>query len=327
MSILVTGGAGYIGSHMVWEMLDHGAGVVVLDNLSTGHKTAVAPGAELVIGSVHDRALLDEILGRGDFDTILHFAGSVVVPDSVADPLSYYHNNVEGTRGLIEAAVSHGVANFVFSSTAAVYGTPDKMPASEDTPCLPESPYGWSKYMAERILQDTGAAHGLNYAILRYFNVAGADPEGRVGQSTPRATHLIKVACEAALGKRAGLEIYGTDYPTRDGTCLRDFIHVSDLVAAHRLAVDHLRRTGQSVLCNLGYGQGATVREVVEAVERVSGESLDITKASRRPGDVVELVADAQRARETLGWQPQYQSLEFIVRTALDWEARLTPAA
>lgn len=321
MAVLVTGGAGYIGSHMVWELLDAGnEDVVVLDRLSTGFDWAVAPEATLVVGDVGDKDLVARVIREHGIDSIIHFAGSVVVPESVADPLAYYENNTSKTRSLIEAAVRGGVANFIFSSTAAVYGGSRLEPIPEDAATMPESPYGLSKLMSEWMLRDAAAAHGLRYSALRYFNVAGADSKGRTGQSTPRATHLIKAACEVALGKRPYLEVFGNDYPTPDGTCLRDYIHVSDLVAAHRLALQRLRAGADSLVANCGYGHGYSVLEVVEAVRRASGSDLAVRMGPRRPGDSVSVIANADRARAELGWTPRRDDLDLIVRDALAWE-------
>lgn len=324
MAVLVTGGAGYIGSHMVWELVDAGEEVVVVDRLSTGFEWAVSPEAKLVVGDVGDSDLIGRVIDEHKIDAIIHFAGSIVVPESVADPLGYYDNNTTKTRSLLEAAVKGGVPHFIFSSTAAVYGGAGSDPVREDAPLHPESPYGRSKLMTEWMLQDTAAAHSLRYTILRYFNVAGADPRGRTGQSTPGATHLIKVASETALGKRPFMQIYGDDYATPDGTCLRDYIHVSDLVAAHRLALQRLRAGGVSLLANCGYGHGYSVLEVIDAVRRVHGKDFDTRMTERRPGDAAAVVANAQRARAELGWSPQYDDLDTIVGHALAWEDRLT---
>ncbi|HEU4985904.1 MAG TPA: UDP-glucose 4-epimerase GalE [Rhizobiaceae bacterium] len=323
MAVLVTGGAGYIGSHMVWELLDKGEEVVVLDRLSTGFDWAVPDAAELVVGDIGDQDLVREVLRSRKIDAIIHFAGSIVVPESVSDPLGYYLNNTVKSRALIECAVECGVPHFIFSSTAAVYGTPAQIPVKEDAGLQPESPYGTSKMMTEMMLRDTAAAHDFAYAALRYFNVAGADPGMRTGQSSKGATHLIKVACEAATGKRPFMEIYGTDYPTPDGTCIRDYIHVSDLVAAHYLALGHLRAGKGSIVANCGYGNGASVREVIGAVKKVSGKDFEVRVSGRRPGDAVSIVANADRCRETFGWQPQHDDLEEIVTHALGWEERL----
>ncbi len=323
MSVLVTGGAGYIGSHMVLELLDAGETVVVLDDLSTGFRWAVPAGVPLVEGDVGDQALLARLLAKHGVDAIIHFAGSIVVPDSIADPLGYYLNNTVKTRALIDCAVRGGVGSFIFSSTAAVYGMPERNPVFEDARLAPISPYGSSKMMSELMLRDTGLAHDLRYVALRYFNVAGADPAGRSGQSTPRATHLIKVASQAALGQRPRLEVYGTDYPTPDGTCVRDYIHVTDLARAHSAALAHLRRGGESQVLNCGYGRGYSVLEVIEAVRRAAGGDFDVRMADRRPGDPAALVAGAERIREVLGWQPALDDLDTIVAQALAWEDRL----
>ena len=323
MAILVTGGAGYIGSHMVLALTEQGEEVVVLDNLSTGFWWAVAPKAKLIEGDIGDEALLDRVMAEHRFDAVVHFAGSIVVPDSVKDPLGYYLNNTVKSRMLMACAVKAGIPRFIFSSTAAVYGNPATQPVFEDAAPAPISPYGSSKLMTEWMLKDAHAAHGLQYVALRYFNVAGGDPKGRIGQSTPRATHLIKVACQTALGQRDHLEVYGTDYPTPDGTCLRDYIHVSDLIAAHVDALSHLRRGGESGIFNCGYGKGYSVREVIEAVERVNGAKLSVTYGPRRAGDPAAIVAGATQVRAVLGWQPRYENLDFIVETALNWERKL----
>ena len=324
MTVLVTGGAGYIGSHMVWELLDAGEQVVVLDRLSTGFDWAVAPEASLVVGDVADRELVAEITRDHGVDAIIHFAGSIVVPESVADPLAYYENNTAKTRTLIETAVKAGVGNFIFSSTAAVYGGAGMEPVREDTRLAPESPYGLSKLMSEWMLRDAAAAYGLRYTALRYFNVAGADPRGRTGQSTPGATHLIKVACETALGKRPFMQVFGTDYETPDGTCVRDYIHVSDLVAAHRLALQRLRAGGDSMVANCGYSHGYSVLEVIEAVQRAFGHDFDVRTSARRPGDAAAIVANSDLARRELGWTPDRDDLDLIVQDALNWERILT---
>lgn len=323
MSVLVTGGAGYIGSHMVLALCDAGYDVVVLDNLSTGVAWAVHPKAVLVEGDIADQPLVASIIGDHKVEAIIHFAGSIVVPDSVTDPLGYYSNNTCKSRSLIESAVNGGVPHFIFSSTAAVYGNPKTVPVREGDELLPISPYGTSKLMTELMLRDTAAAHDLNYVALRYFNVAGADPAGRSGQSTPRATHLIKVACETALGKRDHMSVFGSDYETPDGTCLRDYIHVSDLVAAHVDALTYLRDGGESQVFNCGYGKGYSVIEVVNAVEKACGHKMDVRMAERRAGDPAEIVANADKARATLGWQPKHADLDLIVKTALDWEKHL----
>lgn len=323
MAILVTGGAGYIGSHMVLTLLDQGERVVVLDNLSTGFRWAVPEAATLVVGDVGDSDLVSTIIRKHSIDAIIHFAGSIVVPDSVSDPLGYYLNNTVKSRALIDAAVANQVKHFIFSSTAAVYGNPQENPVSEDADLRPVSPYGSSKLMTEIMLADTSRAHDFNYVALRYFNVAGADPKGRSGQSSPRATHLIKVASEAALGKRDHMDIFGTDYPTPDGTCVRDYIHVTDLANAHSAALAYLRQGGRSDVFNCGYTRGFSVKEVLEAVQRVSDVTIDARLAPRRAGDPAALVAASQKVRDTLGWVPKLEDLDGIVRNALDWERGL----
>jgi UDP-glucose 4-epimerase len=323
MSVLVTGGAGYIGSHMVYALVDAGERVVVLDNLSTGFDWAVARGVPLIVGESGDQMLVAKIIRDHDVEAIIHFAASIVVPDSVKDPLRYYLNNTINSRALIECAIKGGVRHFIFSSTAAVYGNPAQIPVREDEPTLPISPYGWSKLMTEIMLRDASSAHGLNHVILRYFNVAGADPMGRTGQSTKGATHLIKVAVEASLGLRPKLDVFGTDYQTPDGTCIRDYIHVSDLVLAHADALRHLRTEGQSLTLNCGYGQGFSVREVIEAVKRASGADFKVENAPRRLGDPARIVADATQIRKTLEWRPRYADLSTIVGHALAWEREL----
>jgi UDP-glucose 4-epimerase len=324
MSVLVTGGAGYIGSHMAFELLDAGEEVVVLDNLSTGLAWAVPRSAAFVEGDVGDQALLKRVIESCRVDAIIHFAGSVIVPDSVVDPLGYYLNNTVKSRALIEAAVAARVPHFIFSSTAAVYGMPGDEPVTEDAPLDPMSPYGSSKLMTEIMLSDTARAHDFRYIALRYFNVAGADPTGRVGQSTPRATHLIKVACETALGKRRQMEVFGTDYPTRDGTCIRDYIHVTDLTRAHLAALRYLRQGGGNDVVNCGYGRGFSVQEVIETVRKASGRKFEAQSSPRRPGDPAIVVAASAKIREALGWAPQYDTLDAIVLHALQWEQRLT---
>ena len=323
MSILVTGGAGYIGSHMVLRLLALGESVTVLDNLSTGRRALVPHGARFVEGDIGDRSLLDRLLNTGDIEAVIHFAGSIVVPDSVTEPLAYYHNNTVKSRTLIEACIGHGVPRFIFSSTAAVYGEPQRIPVTEDAPLQPINPYGRSKLMTEWMLEDAGRAHGLSFAILRYFNVAGADPEGRSGQASPKATHLIKVACEVATGKRAKLDIFGTDYATPDGTCVRDYIHVTDLAEAHVEALRNLRAGGTNDVFNCGYGRGFSVRDVVHALGRVLGKEIATVPGPRRAGDPAALVAGVSKIRDKLGWRPKHEDLDFIVRTALDWERKL----
>jgi UDP-glucose 4-epimerase len=323
MTVLVTGGAGYIGGHMVLALLDAGEKIVVLDDLSTGFRWAVPEAAKLIVGNVGDAALVDDILDRYEIDAIAHFAAKIVVPESIGDPLRYYHSNATKARTLIDCAVRGKIKHFIFSSTAAVYGEPPVTPVDETVPLAPINPYGRSKLMAEWMLEDVAKAHDLKFAILRYFNVAGADPNGRLGQSAPQATHLIKVAVQAALGLRPGLEVFGTDYPTRDGTCIRDYIQVSDLVAAHLMALDHLRKGGESLICNCGYGRGVSVFEVVEAVKQVSGSDFNVRISGRRPGDPAALVAGTKRVKAALGWTPKYDDLPTIVGQALDWERRL----
>ncbi len=323
MAVLVTGGAGYIGSHMVLELLDRGETVVILDNLSTGVDWVVPEGVRLFVGETGNQGLVSAIIRAHDIRAIIHFAASIVVPDSVSDPLSYYLNNTVNSRALIEAAVKGGVQHMVFSSTAAVYGTPERMPINEDDRMNPESPYGMSKLMTEVMLRHASEAHGLGHVILRYFNVAGADPRQRTGQSSPRATHLIKVAAEAATGRRQGMSVFGTDYPTPDGTCLRDYIHVSDLARAHSAALDHLRSGGVNGTFNCGYGHGFSVFEVIDMVKKVSGRDFPVAVEGRRPGDPAGLVADNGRIRSTLNWTPAFDDLETIVSHALAWEKKL----
>jgi UDP-glucose 4-epimerase len=323
MSVLVTGGAGYIGSHMALELLDAGEEVVVLDNLSTGYRWAVPAGATLIEGNVGDAELVGRLLQDYPIDAILHFAGSIVVPDSVADPLGYYLNNTCNSRTLLACAVAAKIPYFIFSSTAAVYGIPEINPVTETATLQPISPYGSSKLMTETMLADTAKAHPLRFVALRYFNVAGADPKGRSGQSTPRATHLIKVASETALAMRPCLDVYGTDYETPDGTCVRDYIHVTDLVRAHLDALRYLRAGGESIVLNCGYGRGFSVLDVIEAVERAAGTDFPVRLAERRPGDPPALVAGADRIRDVLGWEPQLADLDTIVEGALAWEKHL----
>jgi UDP-glucose 4-epimerase len=326
MAVLVTGGAGYIGSQMVHELLDAGERVVVLDDLSTGFRWAVPENVNFAVGDSGDQALLTRLFREHDVDAVIHFAACIVVPDSVRDPLRYYRNNTVNSRALIESAIQCGVRHFIFSSTAAVYGNPIAVPVDEDAPTRPISPYGWSKLMTEVMLRDASRAHaqdGFNHVILRYFNVAGADPHGRTGQSSAAATHLIKVAAETALGLRRQLEIFGTDYPTPDGTCIRDYIHVSDLVAAHALALRYLRAGGAPLTLNCGYGHGFSVREVIETVKRVAAIDFTVEDAPRRQGDPARIVAASQRIRDILHWQPQFDDLSTIVAHALDWERRL----
>ena len=320
--ILVTGGAGYIGSHVVRQLGEAGYPVVVLDNLCTGFRQAVLHG-ELVEGNSGDRERVGELIRAHGIEAVMHFAAHIVVPESVTEPLKYYGNNTCNTRNLLQACQDNGVKHFIFSSTAAVYGNPDSPSVAEDSPLAPINPYGLSKLMSEWMLRDLAAASPLRYVALRYFNVAGADAGGRIGQSTPKATHLIKVACEHAVGKRNHVAIFGTDYPTPDGSGVRDYIHVDDLAAAHILALRYLEGGGTSQTLNCGYGHGYSVREVLDTVQKVSGVKLTIRKEPRRPGDSPALIAESHRIRDVLGWQPQHDDLEFIVRTALAWEKRL----
>ncbi|MEP9366255.1 UDP-glucose 4-epimerase GalE [Xanthobacter sp. VNH20] len=323
MAILVTGGAGYIGSHMVLALLDAGEAVVVLDDLSTGFRWAVPEAAVFVQGDVSDSALVAQTVRQYGVEAVIHFAARIVVPDSVADPLGYYLANTVKTRALLEAVVGAGVPHFIFSSTAAVYGMVGTEPVDEHAALNPISPYGRSKLMSEWMMRDAGAAFPLHYVALRYFNVAGADPKGRSGQSTAGATHLIKVACEAALGKRPGLHVFGTDYETPDGTCLRDYIHVTDLAAAHLDALAHLRAGGESDIFNCGYGRGYSVLDVVETVKAVSGVDFPVTYSPRRAGDPAAIVAASDRIQAQLGWAPKLDDLPTIVAHALDWERSL----
>jgi UDP-glucose 4-epimerase len=323
MSVLVTGGAGYIGSHMVHALADAGEGVVVIDNLSTGFSNLLPEGVPLAVGDASDEGLVASVIAEHGVDSIVHFAGSVVVPDSMRDPLGYYRNNTMTTQSLLKTAIKGGVGRFIFSSTAAVYGNPEQVPVREDAPTRPLSPYGSSKLMTEIILHDVASAHGMKYAALRYFNVAGADPKGRTGLAAIGATHLLKIAVEAATGQRAKVDVFGTDYPTPDGSCIRDFIHVSDLVEAHRAALSYLRSGGTSVTLNCGYGRGYSVLETIEAVRRVSGRQFAVQYAPRRPGDITMMVADTTRIRGLFDWTPQYDDLDTIAAHALAWEERL----
>ncbi|MCI0598340.1 MAG: UDP-glucose 4-epimerase GalE [Beijerinckiaceae bacterium] len=323
MTVLVTGGAGYIGGHMVLALLDAGENVVVLDDLSTGFRAAVTPPARLIVGDVGDAAFVDDIIATHQVDAIAHFAAKIVVPESTADPLRYYLNNTAKARSLLECAVRGKVEHFIFSSTAAVYGEAAQIPITETAPLSPINPYGRSKLVTEWMLQDVSKAHGLKFAILRYFNVAGADPKGRLGQSTPQATHLIKVAAQTVIGLRPCLEIFGTDYPTRDGSCIRDYIQVSDLVDAHVLALNYLRGGGENLISNCGYGHGLSVFEVVDAMKKVSGVDFKVRIEGRRPGDSASLVASTERIKSVLGWKPKWDDLSAIVSQALDWEKRL----
>ncbi len=323
MSVLVTGGAGYIGSHMVLDLLDAGESVVVVDDLSTGQLSAVPPEATLIQGDVGDQALIEAAIREHAVDAVIHFAGSIIVPESVTNPLAYYHNNTVKSRALVESCVRLGVKHFIFSSTAAVYGMPKENPVREDAELKPVSPYGSSKLMTELMLADVSRAHDFRYVALRHFNVAGADPAGRSGQSTPKATHLIKVACEAAVGKRSHVDVFGADYETPDGTCVRDYIQVTDLVRAHTAALRYLREGGASDVFNCGYSRGYSVLEVIEAVKRNSGRDFEVRFTGRRPGDPAALVASSEKIRRTLAWTPEFDDLDTIVCQALRWEQQL----
>ncbi len=322
--ILVTGGAGYIGSHTTLALNEAGCEVVVYDNLSTGRPEAVLPPARLVVGDLADTDRLDALMREEKFTAILHFAGSIVVPESVENPLKYYMNNTNNTTELIRLAVKNAIPRFIFSSTAAVYGMPDTTAVTEDSPTKPINPYGRTKLMSEWVIEDTAAAHpGFSYVILRYFNVAGADPAGRIGQCTPNATHLIKVASQAALGRREALHIFGTDYDTPDGTCIRDYIHVADLAAAHVLALRHLEAGNPSGIFNCGYGHGYSVREIAAAVKRVSGVDFPVVQSGRRAGDPPALISDPSRIRATMNWVPAHDDIDAIARSAHAWEMGL----
>lgn len=323
MTVLITGGAGYIGSHMVRCLLDAGETPLVVDNLVTGFDWLVPEGVPFIQADVGDVARMEQILKEHAVEAVIHFAGSVVLPESVSNPLKYYRNNTAVSRNVIEACVNAGVDKFIFSSTAAVYGDPDEVPVREDAPLRPQSPYGLSKLMTELMLKDVAAAHPFRYTALRYFNVAGADPQGRTGQATLNATNLIKIACETALGKRDHMTIFGSDYPTIDGTGVRDYIHVWDLVEAHRLALLRLRAGGSSVVMNCGYGKGSSVRQVIDAVQAASGATFDVRLGERRPGDMPEVLAANEVILRELNWQPKHQDLNVIVRHALDWESAL----
>jgi UDP-glucose 4-epimerase len=323
MTVLVTGGAGYIGSHTVLALAEAGEDVVVIDDLSTGFSAYLPEGVPLFIGDAGDENLLEGVIAQHNIESIIHFAGSVVVPESMRDPLGYYRNNFTTARNLLNVAVKRGINRFIFSSTAAVYGNPDQVPVPEHAPTRPLSPYGSSKLMTEIMLHDVAAAYGMQYVVLRYFNVAGADPQARIGLATAGATHLLKIAVEAATGQRAKIDVFGTDYPTQDGSCIRDFIHVTDLSQAHRSALAYLRNGGASTTLNCGYGRGYSVLETIDAVRRVSGRSFAVQYAPRRPGDIMTMVADTSRIRGLLDWKPQYEDLETIAAHALAWEDKL----
>jgi UDP-glucose 4-epimerase len=323
MTVLVTGGAGYIGSHMVLRLADAGEKVVVLDNLVTGFDWAIDHRAELVEGNAGDMDFVGKVIAQHAISEIVHFAGSIIVPESVENPLKYYANNTATSRNLIEAAVKGGVKHFIFSSTAAVYGMTGLAPVVEETPLQPMSPYGRSKLMTEWMLADVAAAHPITYGVLRYFNVAGADPAGRSGQSTPMATHLIKVACQTALGQRDKMAIFGTDYETPDGTGVRDYIHVTDLVEAHALLLERLRAGGDSTTLNCAYGRGYSVREVIDTVKAVSGIDFAVEEGPRRPGDPASITATGEKVRKLLNWTPRHDDLNEIVKTAYAWEQHL----
>ncbi len=322
--VLVTGGAGYIGSHTTLALTLAGYDVVVYDNLSTGKAEAVLPPARLVIGDLADTGKLDRLMHDEKFSAVLHFAGSIVVPESVENPLKYYLNNTNNTTELIRLAVQNNIPRFIFSSTAAVYGMPETSAVTEESPTLPINPYGRTKLMSEWVIQDTAAAHpDFSYVILRYFNVAGADPKGRIGQSTPDATHLIKVASQAALGRREALHIFGTDYDTPDGTCIRDYIHVADLADAHVLSLAHLEAANPSGIFNCGYGHGYSVREIVAAVKQASGIDFPVIESPRRAGDPPALISNPARIRATMRWEPAHDDIEGIALSAYNWEKRL----
>ena len=323
-SVLVTGGAGYIGSHVVLALFESGRDVAVIDDLSTGRRDLLPDGVECVVGDVADRDLVGRVLKINRCGAVLHFAGSIVVPESVVDPLKYYRNNTLATEHLIEVCVAEGIDTFVFSSSAAVYGNPTHSPVAETETPQPMSPYGTTKLMTEWMLRDVAAATSLRYAALRYFNVAGADPAMRTGQSTPNATHLIKIACEVALGRRDGMKLFGTDYDTPDGTCVRDYIHVSDLADAHVAALNHVADKRENLVLNCGYGRGYSVREIIDIVGQVVGRPIKVEMTDRRDGDVARLVADNTQILSKLNWRPRHNDIELIVRTALDWERRLS---
>ncbi len=322
MTVLVTGGAGYIGSHMTYALVDRGERVVVLDNFSTGNRSLVSHAANLIEGDIGDEALLHRVIRENEIDAVINFAGFIVVPESVSQPLRYYLNNTVKTRTLVEACVEEGVKHFIFSSTGTVYDSNAPQPLAEGSAKDPISPYARSKLMTEWMLEDTAKAHDFRPMVLRYFNVAGADPQGRTGQSSPKATHLIKVASQVALGRRPHLDLYGTDYPTPDGTCIRDYIHITDLISAHLLALDALRGGAGPDTFNVGYGRGLSVRDVIVGMEEVLGRKLSVVEQPRRPGDPPNLVSDPTHLKTALGWKPQHEDLHEIIRSALEWERR-----
>ncbi|MFD2228929.1 UDP-glucose 4-epimerase GalE [Alkalimarinus sediminis] len=319
MKVLVTGGAGYIGSHVVRQLGEAGHDIVVYDNLSTGYEWAVTFG-ELVVGDLADTDALDQLFSKHRFEAVLHFAAHIVVPESVENPLKYYRNNTRNTLNLLGAIEKHKVPYMVFSSTAAVYGMPEEKVLTEDMPLAPINPYGASKMMSEQMIRDLSSASNLKHVILRYFNVAGANLEGRLGQATPEATHLIKVACECARGVREGMKVFGTDYDTRDGTCIRDYIHVEDLAKAHVMALSYMAEGGESDVLNCGYGSGFTVNEVIRVVKESSGVDFNVEEVGRRAGDPDALMADNSKIKQVLGWEPDHNDLEVIVKSALNWE-------
>ena len=319
MKILITGGAGYIGSHVLKALGFQGHDIIIYDNLSTGHKAAITYG-ELVVGDLADKTKLDSLFQHHHFEAVLHFAGSIVVPESVADPLKYYQNNTVNSHHLISLCVKYKVNNFIFSSTAAVYGMPEDGVCREDSKLAPINPYGQSKLMTEHMLHDVSFSSEFRYVALRYFNVSGADPEGKIGQSFPEATHLIKVACEVATGKRGSIKVFGTDYPTPDGTCVRDYIHVSDLAEAHVKALEYLAQGGKSEILNCGYGHGFSVREVLTRVKEITGKDIKIEDSPRRPGDPASLTAIAKKIHHVIHWKPKYDDLNIIIKSAYEWE-------
>jgi UDP-glucose 4-epimerase len=322
MTILITGGAGYIGSHVAYGLIDRGEHVVILDNLATGCRTAVPTAARFILGNAGDKELVSAVIAEHHIDSVIHLAASTAVSESTVKPAAYYHNNTSASLALLDVAARHRVKHVVFSSTAAVYGNAKQQPVDESAPPAPLSPYGNSKLMTELMLRDVAAVAPFSFAVLRYFNVAGADPQGRTGQSYP-AEHLIRVTVQAALGLRAGIDLFGTDYPTPDGTCVRDYIHVTDIVGAHLAALDYLRNGGASITLNCGYGHGYSVREVIGAVKRISAVDFTVTERPRRPGDPASIVADTKAIRKLLSWAPAYDDLDVIVRHSLDWERRL----